>query len=66
MTIACEASARTMSLSEIPPTAFKSTRIGTSSFSSFSSSFMRASSEPWTSALKIRLRLLIFCSAILL
>ena len=40
MTIACEASARRMSLSVIPPTALSRMRIGTSSFSSFSSSLV--------------------------
>ena len=37
MTMACEASARMMSLSVIPPTALRRMRIGTSVFSSFSS-----------------------------
>ena len=54
MTIACEASARTMSLSVIPPTPLSRTRTGTSSFWSFSSSLVRASIEPWTSALMMR------------
>ena len=66
MTIASEASARRMSLSVMPPTPFSRMRIGTSAFWSFSSSLVRASSDPWTSALRIRFRLLTFCSAILL
>ena len=41
MMIACEASASRTSLSEMPPTPFKSRRMGTSSFSSFASSFDR-------------------------
>ena len=68
MTIACEASAKRMSLSEIPPTPLQEDPgSGSSSFSSSSSSSSVRGLErpPGRRSLRIRLRLLTFCSAIL-